>query len=497
MHGLKHYFRDHPLFFWCLTILVIELLLISISGFNGLYGQDAYEYLKLVRSYADYASSGEISYSVFPGFYPLTGFLLTQLIHNDIFSLQCISVIAILLAFIYLYQLIRLLYPENKNSAVYLFLFFFLSPYILRFSVISMSDMLNLFLCIACFYHVLIFKQQGVFKQLVFASAYGVCAVYTRYASAVFLFIPAILLLWKIVQMRKWGYLLAPLILLVIIALPEYFLRQRFLFWDFSGSSTEFVYATLPQEWSIGNFFKKDFYNADGWQHYDYPNLLFVFQNWLHPAFIFCGIVFFMRSAKKLFQDKTSRIISGIIILYALFCAGTPYQNNRYLLLTFPLILLLFFPAFSRLSELLANRRYLKIFSVAGIIIIQVSLFLYSSRTIYTMNKNEKTIAGSVRQLPYECVIYQFSLDGALHAYDDDHVLFDIYAKKIDTVTAPCAYLLFNPDVFPTQFENLNPMINWNKLNENYQLEETTSYAGGWRLYAIRTSPAQKTPPSQ
>ena len=481
MGKLLRLLKGNPLFLCCLFIFLFDIFLIIISGFNGLFGQDSFEYLKILRGYSD----DKIPYSVFPGFYPTMGFLFTLVIANDIFSLQIISVLSLLFAIVYLHKILNFLYPQESKKVLYIFLIFVVSPYVLRFSLIAMSDMLNIFLCLGFIYHSFQFRKNIELKDLIILSVFGAMAIYTRYASAIIIAIPAFIIIQTIIKVKKYTLLLVPVIILSIVSIPELIIRQRFLFWDTKNGAADLAYFYVPQQWSFINYFKKDFYNIDGWQHYSYSNILFVFQNCIHPAFIFTGLLMLPFLKKIDFIKKEILLLLAIILLYALFSAGYPYQSNRYLLLTFPLILIIFYPAWLRLIEKLLLKKALSYY-IFLVISIQLFLFFYSSKLIYELNRNEKIIADRINSLPPECSIYTFSIEGALKTYNgDERELVDIYSKQISSVKKPCSYLLFNYAVFSKQFEGLNPMINFNFIQNNYKVNEVEQFDEGWTLYKI------------
>jgi hypothetical protein len=79
--------------------------------------------------------------------------------------------------------------------------------------------------------------------------------------------------------------------------LPDLLLRKRLLFFDLSGKGLPIDYGQNAYSWSPLNFFRNHFENADGYQHYDWWNIIGVTFNVIHPAFLFAGLIllFFMR----------------------------------------------------------------------------------------------------------------------------------------------------------------------------------------------------------
>src|SRR5882757_7658565 len=85
----------------CLFLILI--LVAIIFQFNGLYGQDAHEYLRLSRALNDYFKNGiALAHSYFPIFYPLTGLLFSKFMLNDIVAMQLVSMLSLVTSFLYL-----------------------------------------------------------------------------------------------------------------------------------------------------------------------------------------------------------------------------------------------------------------------------------------------------------------------------------------------------------------------------------------------------------
>ena len=123
--------RKHYVFF---IIPILFCFIFQLIGFDGLYGQDAYEYLRYSQEMKNYFSGG-----TFPGpfywpiWYSLSGTILSYIIGDIGFSLQFISALSLGILALYMYKILRILYPKNDNiSFYYIFTFGILSPYLFR-----------------------------------------------------------------------------------------------------------------------------------------------------------------------------------------------------------------------------------------------------------------------------------------------------------------------------------------------------------------------------
>jgi hypothetical protein len=145
-------FIENSLMFYA-TLLLIVIGFVLIAGFNGLYGQDAHEYLRYSKALHEFFVSGKNPGDYFWSIiYPLLGAGLSFIL-PEIFSMQIISIISLIISCILLEKILILLYQEQRILVrIYVLLFFFFSPYILRASIVAMSDMLSLVFILAAFY---------------------------------------------------------------------------------------------------------------------------------------------------------------------------------------------------------------------------------------------------------------------------------------------------------------------------------------------------------
>ena len=141
-----------PILFW--------LIIYWGYGFDGLYGQDSYEYLRYANAIRNFILTGENPGDYFwPLYYPIFGAIVSLVIKNTVISLQLISVLSLSVSSIYLYKLMLLVFPfKKKITALYTILFFIFSPFVIRSSMIIMSDILATCFIILTVYNFYKFK---------------------------------------------------------------------------------------------------------------------------------------------------------------------------------------------------------------------------------------------------------------------------------------------------------------------------------------------------
>ncbi len=478
--------KKYPYWFAFLAILILQSCIILITGFNGYFGQDSYEYLKTTREiHAYYLGGSKPTYSVFPGMYAIVCSLFMFVFPNAILLLQVVSMLSLFFVFYFLRKVLILLFDKDKYIDAYLFLFLVLSPYLLRFSIISMSDMFGIALWVASLYFALKFQKLLGVKYLLLCVLFAGASVMTRYTAIIVVIPIAFICLQTLIKNKKIILLFPAFIVFVLSSLPDFILRQRLFFWDFSNSTPAFSYFYFLDQYHLSNFFKRDFYNLDGWQHYAVPNIIYVFEIFIHPAFIFVGTLFLVFVNKERLKNTNIQFIIGGIIFYLLFLAGNAYQGDRYLMFVLPYVLILYYPVFLYIINKFEFVLRFKYVLFWGILVVQLGLFFYSFKVILQTNRNEQEIGKYMAELPQNIAIFTFSLDGPLHMYNDEVKIFDIYSNVISNSISE-GYLLFNYSAFSEQFEGLNPMLNYRYLESNYSLKAVKEFDLGWKLYSIQ-----------
>src|ERR1700722_20299934 len=94
-------------------------------------------------------------------------------------------------AAIYVDKTIEFVYsPQQEHKNVFVFLFFLLAPYLLRASLVVMSDMLSLFFVAGTYYYYFRYRKLLSTGQFVGFVSFALAAIATRYAAFAILVIP-------------------------------------------------------------------------------------------------------------------------------------------------------------------------------------------------------------------------------------------------------------------------------------------------------------------
>lgn len=461
------------------TVFIVLIFIRVLSDFNGLYGQDSYEYLRYSRRLTEFLTAGTPPGNYFwPLNFPLLGAILSLVIRDNIFALQLISMLSFILTAFYTLRLIQLIYPNTGREAdLYLLLFLILSPFLFQSAFLVMSDMLAVFLTAASIYHMLKFRQVQNRADFFLAIFFSSSAVMTRYAAAVVLLIPGVLLIIALGRKFRFGVLLLGMLIAALSSIPHFLIKGM--------NAGDFLGHQWLQSWSPKNWFLSEFTTIDGYHDYRFPNILYGFSNFYYPGFLFIGFVLLFFIQKKASQRSENFVMILSAVLYALFLSGISFQNMRFQLLTFPMVIVLTFPLFQRFRHKVFNKN-IYLWSFTGLVIlIQAGLIYKYSSGIYRANQDERRVAQTLLSYSNR-PIYTFSIAGALKCYgvDSDDII-DMWYSKLDSVKIS-ALVLFNEDRFKRQWKDRNPMINWQMIRNNYQLEKIKSLPVGWELFQIK-----------
>jgi hypothetical protein len=455
-------------------LFFIPLAFVLITGFNGLYGQDAHEYFRYSKALHEFFVSGKNPGDYFwPVLFPLAGALLS-FVFSAIFSLQLTSILSFVISIYLLEKILNILYLKSRlEIRTYLVLLFFLSPYLLRASMVVMSDMLSLMFVLAAFYF---FYKHWYFRRnkfLVAFTAFSTAAIATRYASFILLAIPAVIILSRFVKKFSLPVLLLTIVVSAIIIAPHLLIRQ--------SNPTAFLHNSWLENWSMKNLFLATFDTQDGHAKYLFPNFIYAFFNWFHPGFLFAGILLFVFVKKVGYRRNTIRIIIGSVFLYAIFIAGIPYQNLRFLILPFPLVLIILFPVALDILRKFSTKQNQWI--IGFVSIMQLVIFIRVFIPFYQLNKLEKAIVYELRDNKENGPVYTFEMEGALHSYGVRNEIYGLWDKECDSIKTP-ALLLFNEDKFSKQWVGTKVMANYEEIKKR-KLTDLRDFGYGWKLSKI------------
>ncbi|RLD62561.1 MAG: hypothetical protein DRJ05_00110, partial [Bacteroidetes bacterium] len=426
------------------SILVLFFIVIRyVTGFNGLYGQDSYDYLRFTKALAMYFETATDPGSFFwPVNYPFFGAIISLIFPSEIIALQLLTYLSFVFSGFLIYKIIEIIYQTSRKTIiVYLTLFFLLSPYLLRAGVVIMSDMLALAFSLSAFLSIVHYLKFEWKPYFLMALAFSLLAGFTRHHAFVILIIPMAYAAFMVIKKRGYLLVLYSILISIVVVFPTIWFKGN----EFSNF-TDHQWFT---DWSPLNWFKNTFTTSDGLASYRFPNIVYGFFYLVHPGFLFVGVVLVSFVRKIDFNKSISRMVLAMIMLNGFFIAGVPFQNLRFHILIYPFAMILLFPAFERLIGKVAFKRVFSRMLIIFVVSVQITLFVYLFEKFNSSNKLEKAIATTVGTYPGNPV-YVFAIDQAINTYSPEKNINNIWHKKYENFQ-PGSLFLFNEQKFGKQ----------------------------------------------
>ncbi len=469
--------------------LLLFLGLLALAAhleFNGLYGQDAHEYLRQSRAIFDWWTNGvplprTLGNREFSSGYPVAGALLRFVVGDPILALQVVSCLSFAASAYVFERILAMLAHGSRADSRLLFavLGVTISPIFVRSGLVVMSDGLGLAFTLAAFFFGLRWVERQRGADTVWAALFVGLAVSVRIGLAGLLLPLSLIIGWYLFVRRKWAWALCAMLAGAAVLSPHFI-------GDSDVMSRPFQHSMF-QHWSASNFFQRSFSNENGLSQYVFPNIFYLLYPLLHPYFCLTlpGLLLLAKRTDVILPAK--KILLVCLGVYLLLLGGLPHQNLRFLLPVYALLLLLLFPAWDRLYAYgLYFFRKLTLSIIAITVLLQLFFCVRMLAPTLSRNHLEQTIAHEIAPLlPPRATVYGFDLDIALQSYLPDVQFENMWAQLYaDFKTG--SFVLFNEPALRKQWEGQNPILNWDFLQENYTLEVLKNLPEGWVLYEIK-----------
>jgi 4-amino-4-deoxy-L-arabinose transferase-like glycosyltransferase len=475
---------------WAGLLLLLLCLVRLLSGYDGLYGQDAYAYYNYALDIQAHWRTGEpMGNLIWPRIYPFIGAL--WLWGDPGPWMQVVSMMATALFLAMTIKLLQNALPTARSLGALAFLCIGLAPFLLRSGLSVMSDALALGLMTWALWLGTRYLQTHRLHHLLFAGLLTGAAVWTRYPVALPMAIPCMVWLWHAGRQRAYLGLLLFVPVLLLAAIPQYIILPH----DAHDGFGHAFQNTHLIEWSPRNIFLRDFQKIDGAQHYSTPNILASFGIFWNPRCLGLGLlgVLPLLLRKRLRLPAMAWPELAALSVYALFLAGISFQNPRFLLLMLPFAALILAPGWVwLLGRMRGNDAVLAMgrrsWLAAAFVLafgVQLGLGVYASRLNIAISRVDQQIAADLKQLPQQGRhLYEFSLESMLQARQVGFEMVNMWYAGMPQAQAG-DLVLFNLELHRQQFAGLQPMQNWDLLAAAFQFVEINQWEGGWRLYEL------------
>ena len=276
-----------------------------------------------------------------------------------------VSAGALILTVLTVEKMVREIYKTpHSDIRVILLMFLFLSPIFQLNLFLSYNKFLSIFFLLFAFLNYLLFEKEFKRTCLLFSFLSIIFSTYF-YSYA---FVAALPLLIFIIIKARWKGMIYFMILIVLLYLVF---------------TSDYVSLTHLSSWNISNWFRSGFDLTS----YNSINIIFAFFPVLHPIIFIAGILVLPFIRFSDFEEPVLKISAISFIIYSLFIAGFPFQHFSTLIITFPALIIILFPAILRVIHLTEYFRPKFIKTLPYFVfILQIALlsfFLLSDEHIY------------------------------------------------------------------------------------------------------------------
>lgn len=496
-----------------LASLGLRVWIVAPTGFNGLYGQDAFAYYDFAGQLRQLPQGGQLSTNFFwPLGYPVllvAGFAVfgTQALVGQMLSMILGAALTPMV-----YILTRQL-GSKRSGALLAAWIMTLCGQALQSSLVLMSDIPALAwaaLSAICLLHYLNRSVQAPAEAedmglkplvhsrkllwLVLSAGLLALACITRWLYL------ALIVPWGLAVLVTWGWKLQRWREVAIASLAAGLVFLPEMVYSRTAPVSPFDHAWV-EGWSPANAFHSSFDNVDGHFAYAEINGIYYAQPFYDPyylaplftPFLLIGIAGLVKHRRTL----ALALLLGWALLPFLFLAGIPYQNIRFPLIVVPAVAALVGIGFDAVVSWVYTQsfrlRYTALLALAGIVVLgSAHMLLVGHGIIGTFISNQQhdreAAEWTAQNVPAGATIYTFGLTLTLQHYSSLNV-YELYYETPQTlrkrwVRGQDDYLLINVWNIETQWIGRDPQSDYHWLRDVRGLERL-GRSGNYTLYRI------------
>jgi hypothetical protein len=466
---------------WTRWLWLLPLLLAFAwaqgNGYEGLSEQDSHDYFRVAKAWRAWFQGGLLPEATeHPQAYPALGAVLSLVIGDVLWALRLITLLSFVLLGWSVRSILQRAHPAAVGSNAFMVLAIGASPFLLRHSLVVMSDLPAIALVVFAYSQVLRVSMDTVGRStvsiplLLLVVLAGGLAIAVRSASTPVVIVLAV---FPVLSLLKPRARVAAIVLLIALAALAYLVVPT---GTWKGSPIA--------DWSPLNLFRRELRSDDGVFTYRFPNLIYVCSAVVHPGLLPIGVLLLPFVRRVDLRAVHAQLALCVAATYLLFIAGMPFQNDRVLLMAQPFIAILLFPEFSRAWVWAAAKSPLwPKWMFAGIVVVQMGLFARAMRPFIQRARTERAIAHAVGQL-HPTLVYTHGMGGAIASYCTVPNVVELWYTAIDTFT-PGALVVIRPGGLDEQWRGLSPAINWQRI-QRHGVEHLAALPEGWKLYRLR-----------
>jgi len=331
-----------------LLAIVVRTAAVLLTGFDGLYGQDAFAYYENARLIQqtfpdlegirrDYWPVGKAAPIGYPAAVALFLALLgTSPLAGQVLSLLAGSFVPPLLFLLTLAVLAHTDWPDRDKDLAGIFagLLAIFSGALVRSSLVVMADALGLGLATLSALLAVRYSESGRLAVMALLALSMGLAILVRNANAILALAICTYIFFS--MRRRSGLRLTHVIIGVgigiVLLLPQALMAL--------GNRPTMVSESALAMWNPLNAFRSSFVTANGSQSHLLPNFLFYLASVVHPAYlgplVLPAVVLGIVQLMKLPAKNAVLLLGAWLLMFYVILIGTPFQNFRYTESYFP-----------------------------------------------------------------------------------------------------------------------------------------------------------------
>lgn len=459
--------------------LGLRLTWVQPTGFDGLYGQDAYAYAGFARDLAAGQPTGDL-------FWPL-GYPLILSLGYTLFGLASGQVISLVMGAL-LSPLIYILtrqYALDRLSAAVAGLLMAFCGQAVQSSLVVMADIPALFWVTLSAIALMRYFRRDQPLFLVLSAGLLAFAAVTRwlYLLLALVWVASVLLHWG--RRIRWRASLLAVVTALAVLLPQIYINR----------TSSLSHHWLPH-YDLTNAARTHFTTDEGTFTYAQTNLHFYTAPLTNPYFLsraFLPLVALgvLRLHRRVALSR-QLLVLGWLLIPLLALMGFPAQNIRYPLIAVPPVMLLVGAGVAQVRLWRGWRLILPIALIVGIVqTAQVSEPII--RTFIDRQQQDRALVRAVDpHLPADASLYTFGLTlvFAHHTAHNTLAVYEIYYETPDSLRAKWIpgqtdYLLLNVWVIENQWQERTPQTVYHWFRDVRGLTPVRRW-GNYTLFQIK-----------
>jgi 4-amino-4-deoxy-L-arabinose transferase-like glycosyltransferase len=488
-------------------LLALDIALIATTGFDGLYGQDAFAFHDRAVELAGALRGGGLTPFLFPSGYPALVALVAELGPSPVVAGQAVSVVAavavVLLSGAAAREVGAAAGFRDRVAAVIgatAALITAMSAQLWQWSVTVMSDTTALAWAALAGWATVRYVRRRSAGWVVLAGAATVLAASTRYEYAVLVVPFGVAAAWALRRDPPPApgsgirHGLAAVATMVVVVLPTLLVIM-------SAPDTVLDHGWL-RGWSPLNAFRSRFATPSGMAEYPLPVAAATIRAALSPALLFpllapAALLGAWRLLGPAGQDGRRRASGAAVVgwgvaLFLLY-AGIPFHNPRWALSFLPPLAVLTAVGLATVAEHLSVRqRRMLVGGVAACLLVGLTVESADVRAFVARKDADLTAARWVEAtVPADAHVVAFELTATVDHYTDLTVE-ELYLLEDGDVTALAtgrepAYLLLDVEDVEHRWRQLPPFRHLERLRADPGLEVVGAH-GRWDLLRLRAA---------